>query len=244
LRAEFEDTPFAAGSDEPANAEEVMAEEARRRLEHMDDLDRWSLELEVSPVRTLRDVLEFMTAGSVLTKAGDEAILQLNAGAPLPGNVLSLSDHDRRVDDDLRWQRLHEPAAAAIDLFDPDGAAAAALRTSLQRLSRQIGIDAESVRAGILNLLQDGDFGRVSRYRARPGAPGLELMVDWESSIGHASRSSAAWRIDLPSARVSMSLGSPHGSRRRGLAVTRRTSRPDERQRRVATVRWRWSARG
>jgi len=183
LRAEFEDTPFAAGSDEPGSAEDVMAEENRLRLEHMDDLDRWSLELEVGPVRTLHDLLEFMIAARVLSKVGasDEAVLQLNSSAPLPSEVLSLSDHDRRVDDELRWQRLHEPAAqAVIDLFDPDGTATTTLRTSLQRLSRQIGMDTESVRAGILNLLQNDDFTATVDIERLLEHQVFELMVDWE----------------------------------------------------------------
>lgn len=183
LRAEFEDTPFAAGPDEPDTAEAVMAEESRLRLERMDEVDGWSRELGVEPVRTLRDLLEFLLAAGVLSTsgAGDAALIQLSESAPLPGEVLSMSDDERRADDDMRWQRLHEPAAQAlIDLFVPDGTATTTLRTSLQRLARHLDLAVESVRAGVLNLLNDGDFSASADVERLLDHQTFELTIDWE----------------------------------------------------------------
>lgn len=183
LRAEFEDTPFAVGPDEPDTAEAVMAEEIRLRLERMDEVDRWSRELGVEPVRTLRDLLEFLLAAGVLTTtgAGDTALIRLNESAPLPGEVLTLSEEDRRSDDDQRWQRLHEPAAqAVIDLFVSDEAPTATLRTSLQRLAREVDLAVESVRAGVVHLLNDGDFTASADVERLLEHQVFELTVDWK----------------------------------------------------------------
>lgn len=183
LRAEFEDTPFATGPDEPDTAEGVMAEEARLRQERVDEIDRWSSELGVEPVRTLRHLLEFLLAAGVLTTAGtgEAALIQLSETAPLPGEVLSLSDEDRRFDDEMRWQELHEPAAQAlIDLFVPGETATTTLATSLQRLARQLDLTVESVRAGVLNLLNDGDFTASVDVERLVEHQVFELTVDWE----------------------------------------------------------------
>ena len=160
-----------------------MAEESRLRLEHMDEVDRWSRELGVEPVRTLRDLLEFLLAAGVLTTtgAGDAALIRLNESAPLPAEVLTLSEEDRRSDDDLRWQRLHEPAAqAVIDLFVSDEAPTATLRTSLQRLAREVDLAVESVRAGVVHLLNDGDFTASADVERLLEHQVFELTVDWK----------------------------------------------------------------
>jgi hypothetical protein len=184
LREEFDPTPFAASPDEPATAAEAMAHEAQLRREHMDDVDQWSRAFGLAPVRTLRHLLGFLLAAGVLTKvgtgAGADQLIRLNETTPLPSEVLALSEDDRRAEDALRWQELHEPAAqAVIDLFDPHGEPISTLRTSLQRLSRQTGRDIESVRAGILNLLMDGDFVASADLERVLEHQVFELSVDW-----------------------------------------------------------------
>ncbi|MFD7161126.1 DUF6042 family protein [Kribbella sp. NPDC059898] len=183
LREQFDPTPFAAGPDEPTTAAEVMAEEAQLRRDHIADVDSWSQQFGLEPVRTLRDLLRFLLAAGVLTKigSGTEQLIRLNDAAPLPAEILSLSEADRRTEDAQRWQELHEPAAqAVIDLFDPHGEPMTAIRTSLQRLARQTGRDLESVRAGVLNLLEDGDFVATADVERLLEHQVFELSVDWD----------------------------------------------------------------
>jgi hypothetical protein len=109
-------------------------------------------------------------------------VLQLNSAAPLPGEVLQLSEEQEEKEDALRWRRLYEGTAQAIiDLFDPDAAQPReVLRTSLQRLSRTLDIDVESAREGLASLLNVGDFTASIDIEPAAEHPMFELRVDWD----------------------------------------------------------------
>jgi hypothetical protein len=107
------------------------------------------------------ELVDFMVACRVLSTSGsgNETRYEINPAAPLPSEVLPLSDEERADEDRRRWAELHEPAAQKIiGLFHEGEANTERRQTSLQRLAREIGMDVESARAGVLNLLQDGDF--------------------------------------------------------------------------------------
>lgn len=110
----------------------------------------------------MADVLQYMIACDVVIERteGKDVVYDLNPDVELPAEVLPLSDEDRAKEDSLRWQDVHEATAQSIIwLFDPDGEdRLEGKRTSLTRLARELDSDFESVRAGVLNLLDEGDF--------------------------------------------------------------------------------------
>jgi hypothetical protein len=169
----------------PEDAASVMAEEAEERATKLAAMDRYSAALGVNPVRTMHDLREFMLVCGLWTSAdGPEGIrYDLNPAAPLPGEVLPLTDEERAEEDQRRWAQLHDPASQQIiRLFHDsnDEPSRDELRTSLQRLARAIGMEVESARAGVVNLLRAGDFRanldveRVVEHKV------FELTVDWE----------------------------------------------------------------
>jgi len=112
-------------------------------------------------------------------RSGSGILLALNALAPLPGEVLSLSEQRQQEEDELRWRRLHEGTAQGIiRLFGPDDDQLEVLLTSLERVARQLEVDVESARAGVLNLIAEGDF--AANVDVAEGHRVFELAVDWE----------------------------------------------------------------
>ncbi|MFC7597567.1 DUF6042 family protein [Terrabacter sp. GCM10028922] len=181
-RESFQDTPFASDPEEPSDAASVMAEEQALRSAHVAELDAQSEALGVAAIRTLRDLLEFMVAGGLLTRqqSGSRTLLKLNAHAPIPGEVLPLSAERQKEEDELRWQRMHESSAQSIiRLFNPHGDRVDALRTSLQRLAGQLDLDVESVRGGVLNLISEGDFSASIDVERAEEHRVFELVADW-----------------------------------------------------------------
>ena len=192
LDEHFEGDPvFGNRDDEPKDATGVIAEEAEHRAKHLAAMDGYSVALSVAPVRTMGDLLDFMVACGVLAEQGtpDETRYEINPAAPLPSEVLPLSNEERAAEDRRRWADLHEPTAQKIiELFhdDEDEPNAERRRTSLQRLAREIGTDVESARAGVLNLLQDGDFTATVDVERAAEHKVFELVVDWDRF--HATR--------------------------------------------------------
>jgi hypothetical protein len=122
---------------------------------------RYSEALGVAPVRTMGGMLTFMlTAGVVVAidDAGGER-LTINPAASLPGEVLPLSDETREREDRIRWEGLHEPTAQRIiRQFRPDDEdSLTVVTTSMQRLSRQLGVDIEGARRAC-GAVRDGRF--------------------------------------------------------------------------------------
>ncbi|MGL5823618.1 MAG: DUF6042 family protein [Nocardioides sp.] len=182
-REELGGNPLTTDGGEPADAQAVMAEEARHRAEHISELDAYSEALGVPSVRTMGNLLEFMVACGILerSRVGDQEIIELNASAPLPGEVLPLSEARQRTEDELRWRDLHEDVAQdIIALFDPHGTRLEQLRTSLERLAKRLGVDAETSRGGVQNLLADGDFTTTADLSRLKEHQVFELTVDWE----------------------------------------------------------------
>lgn len=179
-RAEFAGTPFEASDSEPSTAAEVNAEEADLRRQRLAEVDRYAAAVGVAPVRTLAEVVDLMVACRVLLV--DEAgRFEVNAAAPLPAEVLPLGVEETAREDRLRWSNMHDGTAQAIiRLFGPDGAQRGQLRTSLRDLADQVGADVESVRAGLTNLLNDGDFSSTGDVDTAEADDPIELAVSWE----------------------------------------------------------------
>ena len=183
LRADFADTPFAAEDDEPDDAAGVMAEEARDRARRITEMASYSQALGVAEVQTVKDLLEFMVACGVVERrrAGNRTVLELNALAPLPAEVLPLPADEKREEDERRWQATHESTAQAIiRLFDPDQQQRDTLSTTLDQLATELSVDMESARAGVLNLLTLGDFTATIDIPRAEHHQAFDLIVDWD----------------------------------------------------------------
>jgi len=96
--------------------------------------------------------------------------------------VFPLSAKERAEEDQHRWRRLHYGTEQEIiRLFEPDADnPKESLTTSLQRLGRKLGLDPESVREGILILLEEGDFSINVDIACAPQHNVFTLRVDWE----------------------------------------------------------------
>lgn len=180
-RAHFAGTTFEVDEqEEPRSAEEVTAEEAALRQEHLAEMDRYSAALGVAPVRTLGQLVDLMTACRVLSVDG-AGRYAINPATPLPGEVLPLSAEESALQDRLRWSDLHYGTAqAVIELFEPGGERVDRIRTSLQKLARHVGADVESVRGAVVNLLEEGDFSASLEVTTAAEHRVFELSVDWE----------------------------------------------------------------
>jgi Family of unknown function (DUF6042) len=148
-------------------------------------MDAASAALEVAPVRTMADLLEFMVACTVLTRNGDGDIgvtrYALNPHAALPAEVLPLSNDQKAAEDALRWSHLYEPIAQQIiGLFKPgESGQVDVIRTSLQSLAERLGADTETARAGLGELLQEPDFTSNCNPERILDHQIFEVRVDW-----------------------------------------------------------------
>jgi len=184
-KAHHEDTPFAFGPDAPVDAASVNAEEIEDREQELARSDAYGAALGLGPVRTMGELLEYLVACGMLLEQqhdGNGVTYDLNPDVPLPSEVLPLSDADRANEDALRWQDVHESTAQSIiALFDPDDVDRPDRKvTSLQRLARELDSDIESVRAGVLNLLKEGDFSATIELDEATPHQVFELVIDWE----------------------------------------------------------------
>jgi hypothetical protein len=100
----------------------------------------------------------------------------------LPDEILPLSDDRRNQEDMLRWETMYEPVAQRIiNLFTPDEVDGPdSKRTSLQRLAYDLGVDVETVRAGLVTLLVTGDFTASHDPNVVTERQVFEIRVDWD----------------------------------------------------------------
>ena len=168
---------------EPTPVEHALAEDQQRHDAQVADMARYSEALGVAPVRTMGDLLTFMLAAGVVVVVDDAGVerLTINPAAPLPGEVLPLSDETREREDRIRWEGLHERTAQLIiRQFRPDDEdRLTVVTTSMQRLGRQLGVDIEGARAGLAVLLETGDFTASGEPETVAEHAVFEIRVDW-----------------------------------------------------------------
>jgi hypothetical protein len=190
-KREAEDGPFAYGPDSPPDAAGANAAEIEEHEWQLARSDGYARALGLEPVGTMGGVLDYMLAAGVVVQRQEDGrvVYALNPDVGLPSEVLPLSEEDRAAEDSLRWRDVHESTAQAIiRLFQPDGEEPLdRKRTSLTRLARELDSDFESARAGVLNLLQEGDFTATIESRT----PRRIRSSSW-SSTGSASTAPAS----------------------------------------------------
>lgn len=87
----------------------------------------------------------------------------------------------------MRWRELYEPVAQdIIRLFKPDSdLPLEVMRTSLQRLARELGIDIDTARAGLAVLVGEPDFSANRDPELIAEHAVIEISVDWEVFAEH-----------------------------------------------------------
>lgn len=173
----------------PQSAEEANAEEAALRAEQTAKIDSFAQGVGVGALRTAEDVLTYLLAARVVIASneherGDEQVhYALNPEAPAPGEVLAISAQDQATEERIAWHGLHGRTAqdilATFDSRIPGPTQSR--KTTLQRLGREIGVDAEAARAGVMCLLLDGDFTTTIDIERAETHKVFELVVDWET---------------------------------------------------------------
>lgn len=174
------------GGFDAQSAEEVNAEEAALHAGKVASVDGFAHGLGLGPLRTAEDVLGYLLATRLVVSEGEEGAPEqvryaLNASAPAPGEVLAISEEERATEERIAWWRPHERAAqdilATFDSRIPGPTQSR--KTTLERLGREIGVDAEAARGGVMCLLIDGDFTATIDVECAESHKVFELVVDW-----------------------------------------------------------------
>ena len=169
------------------SAEEANAEEAALRAAKVAAVDGYARGLGLGPVRTAADALAYLLAARVVVAQGEQegapeqVRYALNPSAPAPGEVLAISEEERATEERIAWRRPYERAAqdilATFDSRIPGPTQSR--KTTLERLGREIGADAQAARGGVMCLLIDGDFTATIDVEHAKSHKVFELVVDW-----------------------------------------------------------------
>lgn len=182
LRAVHEEHPPRPG--DARTAAEANAEDQRDHDARIAEIDAYAAALGVPAPRTVADVVALLVACGVLTARTDtgETRYELNPHVGLPGEVLPLSAQRRQDEDALRWRMLYEPVTQQIiALFHPGSEQPLqTLRTTLQRLARELDADVETARAALAALVRDPDFSANRDPELIAEHAVIEITVDWD----------------------------------------------------------------
>ncbi|OLR89659.1 DUF6042 family protein [Actinokineospora bangkokensis] len=171
----------------PLDVDRANAEDRAWLDRTIADVDRYADSLGVTHPRTTADVLDYLTACTVLlaTTERGEVHYELNPWAALPAEVLPLTRDQVREEDALRWIALHRPVVRKlIALFGPyTDTPIDALRTTLLDLAERCAADVESVRAAVSILAEQPDFCVKGNPERLAAGDLLEIRVDWANFI-------------------------------------------------------------
>lgn len=179
---EFQDQ-YPPEPGDPTTASEANAQEQAEHAAKIQKYDGYAAALGLLPIRTVLDVVNYLTACGLITVDSDEGEprYRMNHTPRLPGEVLNLPQDELDEADRWRWAHLHEPTTRRIiSLFTDDADQPSSKRTTLQRLARELGLDVEATRAGLAVLLQDEDFTATRDPETIAEHQVFEIHVDWE----------------------------------------------------------------
>jgi hypothetical protein len=175
--------PYPPEPGDPTTAAEANAQEQAEHAEKIQKYDEYAASLGLPPIRTVLDVVHYLTACGLITVDSDEGEprYRMNHTPRLPGEVLNLPQDELAKADQWRWARVHEPTTRRIiSLFTNAAEQPSSKRTSLQRLARELGLDVETTRAGLAVLLQDDDFTATDDPETIAEHQVFEIHVDWD----------------------------------------------------------------
>ncbi|POH66022.1 MULTISPECIES: DUF6042 family protein [Cryobacterium] len=169
-------------SDGPRRSAEVVNAQAQAtRIQEIAELEVFSSHLGLAAIRTLADLLDFMTAAQVTVLADGQ--YSINPAAPLPEEVLPLTEPRRETEAQLRWNQLHqEMSQQTISLFKPEQPYSVnSLSTTINELAQKLGADPQSIREALVILIDEGDF-TITRDPLRAAADDpFNVNVNWEA---------------------------------------------------------------
>jgi Family of unknown function (DUF6042) len=145
-------------------------------------MNAWAARLGAGPVETVGDLLAFMVACGVVRR--HEVNGQVRYGkSPDPHSpleVLPLTSAER-FGINLRVLELGARYVSdmIIHKFDPDGRRLTRIRTSVERLAREVHVDEPEARRGLAVLLMYGDFTAPIDPLTAAAHKVFEINVDW-----------------------------------------------------------------
>lgn len=126
---------------------------------------------------TVRDLAHLMAEFGIFVRSAEGKRWRMGEPLPLPAEVLPLPPEVVADLDHLRWLDVTETLAGRIISYVVDGLGRPpSVATSIGRLCRATGLDANDVRLGLARLIGDGEFSTT-----RVGRP-----VDPETLLEHA----------------------------------------------------------
>jgi hypothetical protein len=176
-----EDAPIQIQRSHQRTARAVNDEAHQKRIRDIAELEAYSSHLGLPSVRTLADLLDFMTAASVLLLAHGE--YSINPFAPLPEDVFPLSETRREAEAHLRWGQLHQDLAQRIiALFNPGGLYSVnSLSTTIDGLAQSLQAHPRSIREALVVLVDDKDFTVTGDLLHIAADERLNIDVNWEA---------------------------------------------------------------
>jgi len=138
-------------------------------------------------IQTRRDLLGLMRRVGVVSveEINGEMAWRPVSPVPLPSERLDLTNEERAHEDRIRWGDLHkETAQDIIRIFDPDADRTTGCTTfqfTLSSLGDRLGKPVESVREGLLSLLEEGDFNTAADLERLDVDEPFDLAVDWRA---------------------------------------------------------------
>ncbi|POH67797.1 MULTISPECIES: DUF6042 family protein [Cryobacterium] len=170
------------------SAEVVNAEALATRTRQIAEFADFSSHLGLAATETLADLLDFMAAARVIVLANGK--YSINPVAPLPEEVLPLSESRRETEAQLRWGQLHqEMSQRIIALFKPEQPYSInSMSTTIDELAQSLQADPQSIREALAVLVDEGDFTITSNPLRASADELFTIDVDWEAF--YASRMS------------------------------------------------------
>jgi len=166
---------------ERRSAAVVNAEEQATRLREISELAVFSSHLSLATIRTLADLLDFMTAAQVTVLT--DGLYAINPAAPLPEEVLPLTEARREAEAQLRWGQLHQQMSQQIvALFKPEHPYSVnSLSTTITELAQTLRADPQSIREALVVLIEEGDFTITGDPLRAAADDALNVHVNWKA---------------------------------------------------------------
>lgn len=138
------------------------------------------------PLTSCRDVIEFMVELGLIEKVGEGAgDVRWSVVNPLPNveDVLPLSAERREIESRIRWREGFREASRAITSWfaqqRPPAVPKSEIKTSIQAIAKDLGLDPEDARHGLAILLEEDIRCDVDPETARSDEP-LRIRIDWQ----------------------------------------------------------------
>jgi hypothetical protein len=146
---------------------------------------RYAAHFGLARMETIGDTVLLMEAAGLVREIPDaDGIGRIHPASPFPfpEELLPLSDEERQIQRELRFEAAYAGASnRIISLFDPDDERLPYIRTNLRRLARAIQETPESARQAVLLLVKNGDFTANAAVADLAEHTVFDLTCDWDA---------------------------------------------------------------